>query len=269
MNKINRCKTIKDEIKRALIKLFPESALKNKLMCFYWNKFRNNDFKISYSKGSFKVNKNGHLMKFKENPYPEFAEAIKNYFKHYKPNKGDFIVDGGAYIGAFAVYCAKVLGENGKVIAFEPDDNNFIRLLENIRINNVGGRIIPIKRGLWNLKARLALGQEGSRGAKLIFDKEITRSQKLIKVNSLDQELYGLKIKKVDFIKFDIEGAEIEALEGSKITLIKNKCLIAIASYHIRNGNQTYKKCEEGLRNIGLKTETVIGGHATTHGFWR
>ena len=247
--------------------LFPDGILKNKIICLYWNLFRNNDFHISYSQGFFKINKNSHLMIFKGNPYPEFADSLESYFKHYKLNEGDFIVDGGAYTGAFTVYCAKLIGENGRVISFEPDAKNYKVLLENIKLNKVEGRVILIKKGLWNLKSRLAFNKGRSKGARLDFDGDIRTNSSFINLNSLDNSLSELKLKKIAFIKFDIEGAEIEALDGSKRTLKENKCPIAIASYHLRGGEKTSKICEEKLRKIGLKTETIAGRHTTTYGF--
>jgi FkbM family methyltransferase len=205
-------------------------------------------------------------MIFKGNPFSEFADCIENYFKHYSLKEGDSIVDGGAYTGAFTVYCAKLIGENGRVISFEPDTKNFKVLLENIKLNKVEDRVILLQKGLWGLKSRLSFNQ-GGKGARLDFERNIKTNNSFINLNSLDNELSELKIKKIDFIKFDIEGAEIEALDGSKKTLKENKCPIAIASYHLRNGGKTSKICEEKLRKLGLKTETVVGRHTTTYGF--
>ena len=39
-------------------------------------------------------------------------------------------MDGGAFVGAFAIYAAKVVGERGKVIAFEPDKTNYEILIK-------------------------------------------------------------------------------------------------------------------------------------------
>ena len=64
--------------------------------------------------------------------------------------------------------------------------------------------------------------------------------------------------KKVDFIKMDIEGAELAALEGAIKTLTSNNLQLAIASYHIVDGQQTFMKLEEQLGRLGYKTETAF-----------
>jgi len=65
----------------------------------------------------------------------------------------------------------------------------------------------------------------------------------------------------------DIEGAEIEALLGSKKTLIENNLNLAIASYHLINGEKTAKKVERFLRKISYTAFTNYPKHLTTYAF--
>lgn len=75
-----------------------------------------------------------------------------------------------------------------------------------------------------------------------------------IKVDTMDNILKDLKIDKVDFITMDIEGAEIEALEGAKETLRNNDVKLAIASYHKIDGQPTYKTIIPMMEKIGFKS---------------
>ena len=76
----------------------------------------------------------------------------------------------------------------------------------------------------------------------------------------------GLKIAKVDVIKMDIEGAEIEAIQGAEETLKRNYAYVAIASYHIVNGKTTSIFLENYLSKIGYKAKSDFPKHLTTYG---
>ena len=80
-----------------------------------------------------------------------------------------------------------------------------------------------------------------------------------IKVDTLDNILEGLKIDRVNFIKMDIEGAEIEALKGMKETLGNNDVKLAIASYHKVNGQPTYKTIIPMMREMGFNSRFKDG----------
>ena len=65
----------------------------------------------------------------------------------------------------------------------------------------------------------------------------------------------------------DIEGSEIQALDGAKETLLKNNLNIAIASYHIVNGEKTCIALEKKLKSLGYETHTGYSQHLTTYGW--
>src|SRR5580700_7501265 len=48
---------------------------------------------------------------------------------------GDYVIDGGANIGFFTVLLSKLVGLDGHVLAFEPGQNNFFKLQENVKLN--------------------------------------------------------------------------------------------------------------------------------------
>ena len=61
-----------------------------------------------------------------------------DYLKHgIKLGPGDCVVDLGANIGAFTVLAANIVGQSGRVYAYEPNPEAFIRLQENVNLNNL------------------------------------------------------------------------------------------------------------------------------------
>ena len=62
----------------------------------------------------------------------------------------------GARIGTFAINAARSIGNNGKVIAIEPEPVNFSYLLKNIETNGLQN-IIAVRKMLWSCKAEIKL----------------------------------------------------------------------------------------------------------------
>ena len=150
-----------------------------------------------------------------------------NQYKYYdiiKPEKDDIVIDGGGYVGDTALWFSKHIGEDGKVFCFEPFDSNFAVLMENIKNNNIKN-IIPEQFGLWGNKTILKINGTSS-GAF------IDKTGFNIHVVSIDEFVKNNKLQKINFIKLDIEGAELNALEGAKETIKKFKPKLAICVYH-------------------------------------
>jgi hypothetical protein len=72
---------------------------------------------------------------------------------------------------------------------------------------------------------------------------------------------------RIDFIKMDVEGAEIEALKGSMNTLKEFDVNLAIASYHEVDGKKTSHEVEKLLSEYGYEAKTSFPMHLTTFGF--
>jgi len=248
-------------------RFFPNNSFINKIRCFYYNFFKKPDFKISFESNYFKVIfENSLVLKFYDNPFYDLLYPLNGYLKNYDIKKGDNIIDAGTYIGTFTIYSAKLTGENGKVIAFEPDKSNYNKLLKNIELNKVNN-IITINKGLWNKNEVIEFDyreDEGSMIAECINGKI---KGKIVNCEfvRLDDELKKIGINKVDFIKMDIEGAEIEAIEGCREMLKNNNINLAIASYHIRNNEETCKELENTFNRIGYRSKTEFSQHLTTY----
>jgi len=126
---------------------------------------------------------------------------------------GDICIDVGSSIGMMSITSSFAVGEKGKVLAFEPDTKRYADLLNSLSIN-----------GITNIKAfNIGLGAE----KKLIKLYKDRCSPSMIKINNnapsetveiqiLDEILDMEQIYKVDFMKIDAEGFEIEVLKGAK-----------------------------------------------------
>ena len=169
-----------------------------------------------------------------------------------KPLKDDYVLDCGACWGDTALYFANEVGKNGRVFSFEFIESNYNIFNKNIELNSeIKERIRLTKNPVWdtsNVKMFCADAGPGSR----VSIEEPDIYDKIIETITIDDFVASNKIKKIDFIKMDIEGAEPYALRGAEKTIKKFKPKLAIAIYHsmddfinipkqINNLNQGYK----------------------------
>jgi FkbM family methyltransferase len=158
------------------------------------------------------------------------------YEKFYKIKKKDVVVDAGAFVGMFAAKAAKAVGRKGKVIAIEPEKENLEFLKRNIEENRLEN-IVVIGKGLWYEKGKKRLYLGYSSSASLVYPASRWME---VEVDTLDNLISELNLN-VDFIKMDVEGAELEVLKGAEKVLGGNLNIV-IGAYHKLNGEQTYKK---------------------------
>ncbi|HHV28099.1 FkbM family methyltransferase [Acetivibrio mesophilus] len=144
-----------------------------------------------------------------------------------EPKKGDIIIDAGAYKGETAVWFADKTQGYGKVYSFEVLPSHVSAIERNIKINKLEESVQVIKKGLWDRNTTIRIIESGD--ATKCTPQE---GQLEIEVITLDSFVKENDIKSVDFIKMDIEGAELKALKGSIDTIKTFKPKLAICVYH-------------------------------------
>lgn len=150
-----------------------------------------------------------------------YEPATTKIFKK-EIKKGDVALDIGAHIGYYTLLFAKLVGEKGKVYAFEPDSVNFDLLKKNVEINNYKNVILE-KKAVSDKsgKSKLYLSEKDT-SVHSIYD--IHGNHKFTKVEFVRLDDYFKNYNgKIDWIKIDIEGAELSALHGMTSLLEKNK----------------------------------------------
>ena len=113
-----------------------------------------------------------------------------------------------------------------KIYCFEPEKHNFDRLTQNSNI--LGNNIIePIKKGVSNKTNTANISSQDSIS-------NISSDQNLQKIDiiSTDEYINKNNIEKVDVIKMDIEGEEMNAIIGATETIKRYKPILSISIYH-------------------------------------
>lgn len=121
-----------------------------------------------------------------------------------------FIVDAGAHIGLASVYFASKYPA-ATIVALEPESSNFSVLLKNARAYP---NIKPINAGLWSKKA--SLGIEDSKVETWSFRVYENESGKGIPAVGVRDVMDEFGVDKIDVLKIDIEGSELEVLNHSQ-----------------------------------------------------
>lgn len=152
---------------------------------------------------------------------------------HIKVEKGDYVIDAGACWGDTTMYFAHEVGEKGKVFAFEFIPSNLEATKQNINCNpQLKHRVKLIENPIWSISNNKLYYVDWGPGSRVTPDKEKYQYQGTCETLSIDDFVAQNKIDKIDFIKMDIEGAELDALKGAENTLKKFRPKLAISLYH-------------------------------------
>ena len=134
---------------------------------------------------------------------------------------GDTVLDIGANIGMVTLWLSKLVGNNGKVHAFEPNPMLQKILEETLKYNSVSNiRLHPIALGSEEGSLELRIPRLNAGAASLIRNRELSNCDVIkVPVRPLSKIVVEEGIKSVRMIKIDVEGFEAEVLQGGQEVL--------------------------------------------------
>jgi len=162
--------------------------------------------------------------------------------------KGMTVVDVGANIGYYTLLAARLVGEKGRVFAFEPDPHNFELLCKNVEINGFGEIVVPVQKAVSSKSGKIKLFQDKRNlGGHSLSEANVDKySFIMVDVTSLD-DFFKNQSGKVDLVKMDIQGSEMGALEGMKRVLSESKDIMILTEFW-----------PAGLKNAGSSADAFI-----------
>jgi len=187
-----------------------------------------------------------------------FSGFENNIVKKIKQNiKNGNIYDIGGHFGFYALLFSTLLKE-GNVYSFEPNPYCFKILNQNIKINNLEGKVKTFNFGLGKeekiVEMMIILGNM----ARSTCDDD---SKRLYEEKKKNFETKDVIIKRLDdlnlpapgFIKIDVEGMELDVIEGCYETIKKNRpeIIIEIHESQRKNLHSPIKKLVQILSNLG------------------
>lgn len=163
--------------------------------------------------------------------------------------EGWTVIDVGANIGAMTLAFAKLVGNKGKVIAFEPTDYAYKRLLRNISLNSALAPVINVNKCFVSTHDTMRSDMKAFSSWRLDSnDKDIhpVHLGKVMEASetpsvSLDSFISEHKLSRVDLLKIDTDGYELEVLKGSSELLKKfgPYVIFECGQYVLRERGQT------------------------------
>ncbi len=159
----------------------------------------------------------------------EFVLEQYRYKNIVTAEENDNVIDGGACYGDTALYFAKKT--KGKVFSFEFMKENLEIFRKNMELNpKYKDQIELVERPL-GLKSNEKLYAVFNGPGTSISNRELPKSE-VFETISIDDYVKENNIKKIDFIKLDVEGSEESILKGAVETIRKFKPKLAICAYH-------------------------------------
>jgi len=174
---------------------------------------------------------------------PEDLRSPANWLVNYKVQDSDgelllavaknrsVIFDVGANIGYYTVNCAK-LNPNTQIHAFEPVPSTFEQLQNNVHINQLDGqvRLNNFALGTGPSQDKIYYPKFSGSAAASLQQLHPEEDQEIIpiEISTLDKYVSDNHIQHLDFIKIDVEGAELLVLKGGLNTISKYKPIIFI-----------------------------------------
>jgi len=174
--------------------------------------------------------------------------------KQFTPKTGDVVIDVGAAFGLYTILASKKVGITGKVFAIDPQPEVFKMLNNNIKLNKLQN-VTSINSAIHSTETKLKLYSNYSvikeRAGKNNSDSII------VNCNTLDNLVFqSSEIKEVNWIKIDVEGAELEVLKSAHNILSKSKDIALLIEVHNISGAENhYNQIIELLTMYNFKIE--------------
>jgi len=162
--------------------------------------------------------------------------------------ESDVFYDIGAHVGFYTVLASELVGERGRVLAFEPDLRNLAYLRKHLQINSISnveviGKAVSDKEG----KALFEKGDDSYTGG--LSEKGTIPVDTI----SLDGLLQDETVPPPDFLRINVEGAELQVLVGARQTISRHNPRILLAIH----GPELRSACLEFLNTMGYLTTPV------------
>ena len=156
---------------------------------------------------------------------------------------GDVVADVGANIGIYAVPLAKRVS---KVIAFEPHPITSEMLERSIKLNQLSN-IMLIKRAVGEKREKVLLDISSAPAfSNISSSNTLDQGTGCVEIESIDLDTALAMENRLDWLLIDIEGFEVNALNGARKTLERFSPKIIIETYHNHNDEVSTILTNEG-----------------------
>jgi FkbM family methyltransferase len=161
---------------------------------------------------------------------------------------GDVVLDCGASDGDFTREALRAGAARVVSVEISPAAAECIR--RNLAAEIAAGKVTLYPKGVWDRDDTLMLNVDDTNFAanSVVLHPESSHPSVQVPLTTIDRIVAELGLPRVDFIKMDVEGAEVKALAGAAQTLSRFKPRLAIATEHKPDDQFTIPQAVRGLR---------------------
>ena len=175
-------------------------------------------------------------------------EDVRRYFN---PQKGDVVVDIGAAFGLYTIPSSRQVGQSGKVVAIEAHPANYEMLNRNVKLNSLTN-VTCLNYAVYSTKTKVKIYSSYTIISERVTGEEKAKERFVeVKADTLDSILEQNKTprERVNWVKIDVEGAELEVLKGATDVLSTSKDIALLIEIH---GKDNYQPVIDFLNSYNL-----------------
>ncbi len=187
-------------------------------------------------------------------------DSMPDYTLRFQPQSGMTVFDVGAHAGLTTIELSRLVGASGRVFAFEPDAEVCRYLRMNLDSNGIRNVVI-VDFALGESSGEALFSMDGTQAAGLVDSLVYVREDKrrMVRVMTLMDACKHLAVVP-DFMKCDIEGAELGVVRGSLEFLERNRFHMAFETHRLRDGSYTHEYLKPLLMSAGYRAEYLVQG---------
>jgi FkbM family methyltransferase len=161
---------------------------------------------------------------------------------------GSYCFDIGAHIGYYSLRLSKWVGESGRVFSFEPVPYTYSFLERNLRRNHATNVTVQ-QAAIGNREGTVRMAAES--GARLGWSTIADSGNLEVRCATVDSEIQRLGLERLDFIKIDVEGFELQALAGAENTIrqMRPKIMFEVNRWALGEHNGSPAALEEFFKS--------------------
>jgi FkbM family methyltransferase len=184
---------------------------------------------------------------------PEMQDIFSRYIE-----PGHVVYDLGAHQGFLSALAGKIVGNNGNVYSFEPFPYNFQFLRDNINLNHPCN-VTLFAAAVSDKAGTLAFSNSihDTANTYLKQSPEFNDNVLQVKAVSLDELLEDKTIRPPDFIKIDVEGAELDVLHGAQKLFSSYNPVVYLETHNVHNAGVD-QRCLDWFNERGYAIKETI-----------
>lgn len=197
------------------------------------------------------------------------------YISDYEPETFDFLrqnlkpgaitLDLGAHMGLFSVVMSQLVGKEGRVFSFEPTPSTRNVLKEVVKINDCDHNVEVRSEAVSKEKGTFFFYDTGDLVSNANSLVQTARSSSKIEVKTISLDEFAAEQNlKIDCLKIDVEGAELDLLEGAKSVFTKMRpvALLSLHPVSIKANNQSLESIWDVIKSYDMRV--IYEGQETT-----